>query len=176
MLDDFRALVEFAHAGQTTAQVATRLGITAATRSNHGVQLTLPQDYADLLGWPEQARAVARVYASLPIDERRKTVIMAENYGDAGAVDFYGPRLGLPAAISSAGSYWFFGPGQLPGETVIALGVSRAELERRCGSVTPAGRVQNYWAAPEDSDVLLFLCRNPRQTLQQLWPLLAGRN
>jgi Dolichyl-phosphate-mannose-protein mannosyltransferase len=161
---------------QTTAQFAARLGITAATRSNHGVQLRLPQDYADLLGWPEQARAVAGVYVSLPIDQRRQTVIMAENYGEAGAVDFYGARLGLPPAISAAGSYWFFGAGDLPGETVIALGVSRADLERRCGSVTVAGRVQNEWAAPEDSDVPLFLCRKPRQTLQQLWPSLAGRN
>lgn len=161
---------------QTTARFAAWIGITAATRSNHGVQLKLPQDYADLVGWPEQSQAVAEVYASLPEDQRRQTVVVAENYGEAGAIDFYGARLGLPRAVSAAGSYWFFGPGKLPGETVIALGVSEADLQRFCRSVTSAGRVQNEWAAPEDSDVPLFLCRNPRQTLQQLWPSLAGRN
>jgi hypothetical protein len=161
---------------QTTAEFATRLGITSATRSNHGVQLNLPQDYADLLGWPEQANAVSDIYRSLPIDQRARTVIMAENYGEAGALDFYGARLGLPPVVSAAGSYWFFGAGPLPGETVIAVGVSKADLEHRCGTVILAGRVQSEWAAPEDSDVPLFLCGNPPQTLQQLWPALAGRN
>jgi hypothetical protein len=163
-------------APERTAEFAQAIGITAATRTNHGIQLQLPQDYADLLGWPEQVAAVARVYDSLPPAQRARAVIFAENYGEAAAVDFFGPRLGLPHAVSAAGSYWFFGPGEEPGGTILTIGVSRADLDARCGKVASAGRVRSEWSPPEDADVSLFICEAPRQTLQQLWPSLAGRN
>lgn len=161
---------------EAMARFAARQGARAATRSNHGVQLRLPQDYADMLGWPEQVHAVSDAYRSLPVDQRSRTVIMTGNYGEAGAIDFYGAPLGLPPAISATGSYWFFGPGKLPGETVIAVGVWREDLERHCGTITTLGVVQSEWATPEDSYVPILLCRKPRQSLQQLWPALAGRN
>jgi hypothetical protein len=91
------------------ARYAALLGLTRAVVTNRGKVLPLPQDYADMLGWEEQVAAVARVYHSLPDDDRRRAVILANNYGEAGAVDWYGPRHGLPRAVSSAGSYWFFG-------------------------------------------------------------------
>ena len=88
-----------------------RIGVEAAVRTNTGEPGTLPQDYADMLGWEEQVAAVARVYHALPADQRARAVIVAGNYGEAGALDFYGPRYGLPPVVSAAGSYWFFGPG-----------------------------------------------------------------
>ena len=55
-------------------------------------------------------------------------MLIAGNYGEAGALDFYGPRYDLPAVVSPAGSYWFFGPGERPGEIVITIGVSPDDL------------------------------------------------
>src|SRR5215471_11646559 len=62
----------------------------------HRQASALPQLLADRFGWPEMAEAVARVYNGLPVDERAKTAIFGSDYGQAGAIDYYGPRLGLP--------------------------------------------------------------------------------
>jgi 4-amino-4-deoxy-L-arabinose transferase-like glycosyltransferase len=161
---------------ELTASFASRMGLTAATKTNMGTSLRLPQDYADMLGWPELVNAVAKVYDSLPPEKRAQVVLIGENYGEAGAMEFYGPKLGLPKVVSAAGSYWFFGPGEKPGTVVISLGVTREDLEKFFGTVTPAGRVLNEWGVPEERDVSIYVGEHPRATIQQVWPSLAGRN
>jgi dolichyl-phosphate-mannose-protein mannosyltransferase len=161
---------------ETTAAFASRSGMSGATRTNQGVALKLPQDYADMLGWPELAAAVAHAYDSLPPEKRAQTVLIGENYGEAGALEYYGPKLGLPRVVSAAGSYWFFGPGEKPGNVVVTLGVTREDLEKFFDTVTPAGRVINTWGVPEESDVSIYVAENPRATLQAIWPSLAGQN
>jgi hypothetical protein len=161
---------------ETTAAFAQRTGLTSATRTNMGRALRLPQDYADMLGWPELVRAVAHVYDSLPPEKRAQVVVAGENYGEAGALEFYGPKLGLPRVISAAGSYWFFGPGERPGTVMISLGVTREDLEKFYDKVTPAGRVLNDWGVPEEMDVSIYVGEGPKATIQSFWPKLAGRN
>ena len=161
---------------QATAAFVSGSGLTSTARTNQGTQLRLPQDYADMLGWPELVSAVARAYDSLPPEKRAQVVLIGENYGEAGAMEFYGPKLGLPRVVSAAGSYWFFGPGEKPGTVVISLGVTREDLEKFFGTVTPAGRVLNDWGVPEEQDVSIYVGENPKATLQQVWPSLAGRN
>jgi hypothetical protein len=161
---------------ELTASFASRMGLTATTRTNQGTALRLPQDYADMLGWPELVNAVAHVYDSLPPEKRAQVVLVGENYGEAGAMELYGSKLGLPRVVSAAGSYWFFGPGEKPGTVVISLGVTREDLEKFYGTVTPAGRVLNDWGVPEEQDVSIYVGENPKATIQQLWPSLAGRN
>jgi hypothetical protein len=82
---------------------------------------SLPQWYADEFGWPEMVEKVARVYNSLPPEERAHTAIFSNGWGEAAAVDFYGPRFGLPLAISKHNSYWIWGPRNYSGSTVIIL-------------------------------------------------------
>jgi 4-amino-4-deoxy-L-arabinose transferase-like glycosyltransferase len=155
---------------EQTARYAAALGIEMATRTNWGTQLTLPQDYADMLGWREKAEAVARVVESLTPEERAKTVLYGNNYGQAGALDLYGRRLGLPAVVSLAGSFYTFGPGSKPGEVIVFLGVRREDLnDLHCASLDDAGRVQNAWGVGEERDVPILVCRAPRLTLQQVW-------
>jgi hypothetical protein len=67
-------------------------------------------DYADMLGWPELAGAVADAYRALPPDERPTASVLASNYGEAGAVDWCGPRLGLPPLISGHENFWLWRP------------------------------------------------------------------
>ena len=161
---------------ETSAAFASRSKMSGATRTNQGVALKLPQDYADMLGWPELAAAVAHAYDSLPPEKRAQAVLIGDNYGEAGALEYYGPRLGLPRVVSAAGSYWFFGPGEKPGTVAVTLGVTKEDLEKFFETVTPAGRVINTWGVPEESDVSIYVAENPRTTLQALWPSLAGRN
>ena len=161
---------------ETTAAFVNGSGVSSTARTNQGTQLRLPQDYADMLGWPELVNAVAHVYDSLPPEKRARVVLVGENYGEAGAMEFYGPKLGLPRVISAAGSYWFFGPGEKPGAVVISLGVTQHDMEQFFGTVTYAGKVLNDWGVPEEQDVSIYVGENPKMTLQELWPKLAGRN
>lgn len=153
-----------------------RLGMGAANRTNIGAVERLPQDYADMLGWPEQAAAVARVYRALPPGERARAVVFAGNYGQAGAIDFHGRRHGLPRAVSSAGSYWFFGPGERRGEVMVSIGVPEEVLRPHFRSVRTVARVGHPYAVAEERDVPIVVSRGPYRTLQELWPALAGMN
>jgi 4-amino-4-deoxy-L-arabinose transferase-like glycosyltransferase len=158
------------------AGYARAIGASSALRTNTGEMERLPQDYADMLGWEEQARAVARVYRSLPSTDRARTVLVAGNYGEAGALDFFGPRYGLPAVVSPTGSFWFFGPGTKPGEVVVTIGAGREDLAPLFDSVDAAGRVTSPWSVAEERDLTIYVARGPHRTLQEVWPSLAGRN
>jgi hypothetical protein len=150
------------------------LSLERATETNVGARERLPQDYADMLNWREQVEEVARIYDALPPNERDRTVILASNYGEAGAIDFYGPRYGLPKARAFVGTYWFFGPGDLPGDVVILHGFQEDDFSNFCGSVTAAGYVTHSYAVTEQRDLTVYLCRNATITLQELWPQLEG--
>jgi hypothetical protein len=152
------------------------IGATGALRTNTGQIERLPQDFADMLGWEEQAKAVADVFHALPDGEQRQAVIVAANYGEAGALELFGRRYGLPGPVSPAGSYWFFGPGEKPGQVVISLGIAQEDLARHFDSLQAATRITNEWAVEEERDVPVFVARRPHRTLQELWPTLAGIN
>ena len=157
-----------------TAQYAARVAGGAALRNNQGVRDRLPQDYADMLGWRDEAVALHDVYRSLSPAEQRQTVILAGNYGEAGAAEFYQSEFVLPPVVSPAGSFWFFGPGTLPGNVVITLGVDRSDLEKNWVSVREAGRLARPWSVREERNLPIYVATAPRMTLQQTWPKLAG--
>jgi 4-amino-4-deoxy-L-arabinose transferase-like glycosyltransferase len=152
------------------ARFAGALGITTSVRTNWGEYLPLPQDYADMLGWREKAEAVARVYGALTPTEQAEAVLFARNYGQAGALDFYGRELGLPPVVSLAGSFYNFGPGERPGAVIIFLGLEIDDLDPgSCKSLELADRVVNPWGVPEERDVPILVCRQPSMTLQEFW-------
>jgi hypothetical protein len=161
---------------QQMADYTTAIGASEANRSNRGELDRLPQDYADMLGWPEQVAAVAEVFRGLSAEDRSKAIVIAGNYGEAGAIDFYGPRLGLPNAVSAAGTYWFFGPGTRPGEVAVTVGVPPEDLKGFFAEVTPVRRVTHPWSVSEERDIPINVARRPLHTIQEVWPSLAGRN
>jgi len=152
------------------ARYAAALGMTAATQTNTGGQLPLPQDYADMLGWREKADAVALVVASLTPDERARAVLYGANYGRAGALDLYGRRLDLPPVVSLSGSFYLFGPGDRPGDVIVLLGVEPDDMRSiQCASLEMPARVTNPWGVEEERDVPITVCRGPSITVQELW-------
>jgi 4-amino-4-deoxy-L-arabinose transferase-like glycosyltransferase len=129
----------------------------------------LPQIFADQFGWEEMAATVARVYNSLPPDVRSKTAIFGQNYGQAGAIDLFGPKYGLPPAISGHQSYFLWGPRGYTGESVIVMAGRQQELESRFASVEKVAGVSHPYSMPyEHFDV--FYCRGLKQPLNQIWP------
>src|SRR5207237_6414122 len=81
-----------------------------APRTEPSHTAALPPLYADQFGWEEMVRSVARVYASIPANEQKLAAIFCQNYGEASAIDFFGPKYGLPPAISGHQNYFYWGP------------------------------------------------------------------
>jgi 4-amino-4-deoxy-L-arabinose transferase-like glycosyltransferase len=158
------------------AQYAAIAAPRGAVTTNMGEELRLPQDYADMLGWEQMVEAVARVWRTLPPSDTAQAVLLATNYGRAGALDLLGRSRGLPAAISPAGSYWFFGPGDRTGNVAVVVGEDAAALKPFFADVTEVAHTNNFWGVPEERSVRVFVCRQPLHSLKEVWPMLAGRN
>jgi len=129
----------------------------------------LPQWYADEFGWPEMVEKVARVYNNLPPEERARTAIFSNGWGEAAAVDFYGPRFGLPLAISKHNSYWIWGPRDYDGSTMIILRSGGRDEPSLFESVKSVGRVEHPYAR-RDEYFDILLCRGLKKNLKDIWP------
>ncbi|MDR3699331.1 MAG: glycosyltransferase family 39 protein [Candidatus Sulfopaludibacter sp.] len=133
----------------------------------------LPQIFADQFGWREMTATVARVYNGLPPEVRTKTAIFGQNYGQAGAIDRFGPEYGLPPAISGHQSYFLWGPGHYTGESIIVMDGRRRDLEQNCTTVQDAAHVEHPYSMPyEHFDV--FYCTGLKTPLRELWPKLKS--
>jgi hypothetical protein len=131
----------------------------------------LPQWFADEFGWQDMVEKVARVYNSLPPEERARTAIFSNGWGDAAAVDFYGPRYGLPQAISRHNSYWIWGPRNYDGSTMIILGSDGRGDREHFQSVEAVGRVEHPYSR-RDEYFDIYLCRGLKLNLHDAWPKL----
>jgi hypothetical protein len=78
--------------------------------------------FREEIGWLDLARSVANIYRSLSAEEQGHTGILAGNYGEVGALNLYGPAMGLPHAMGLTNSFWYreYDP-RLP-QTVILAG------------------------------------------------------
>ncbi len=131
----------------------------------------LPQIFADQFGWEEMTAVVAKAFHALPEEEQARTAIFGQSYGQAGAIDFYGSRYGLPHAISGHQSYYLWGPRGFTGESAIVLDDNRETLEKICREVRLVGRVEHPYSMPsEHFDV--FHCRGLKPTFAEMWPRL----
>jgi len=133
----------------------------------------LPHFFADQFGWEEMTQVVAKVYDSLPADERKTTAILASNYGEASAIEFFGNKYGLPHAISGNQNYSLWGPDGYSGVSVLAIGFSREKLESYFSSVEAVGTVYHPYSEPREH-FIVYHCRDPKQFLADLWPTLKN--
>lgn len=132
----------------------------------------LPQQLADMFGWREMAAEVAAVYRALPAAERSKAVFFGRNYGEAAAVDVFGPALHGPPVISGNNNYFLWGPRGFDGSVVIAFGGGHDEISKLFSSVTVAGEIRNRYAMPYESNIPIYVLRRPREPLSGIWPRL----
>lgn len=132
--------------------------------------VALSQLDADMLPWQNLANGVASVYRALPAAERQRCAILAGNYGEAGAIDYYGPALGLPKAISGHNSYFDWGPRNYTGECVIVFGERSAEFAQYFSQSALVATIQTPNAMPNEQAIPVYLCRDAREPLAVLWP------
>ncbi|MFT4196679.1 MAG: glycosyltransferase family 39 protein [Pseudoxanthomonas sp.] len=133
----------------------------------------LHDTFAEQIGWQELAQRVAAIYRSLPENERAHAAILTNNYGEAGALDLYGPGLGLPPVISRTNSYWYRGYGHPPPSLVIELGHSAEDQRGSVAKCTSYGRFHNHLGVDNEesaSGYEIFVCRD----IPPEWPRIWG--
>jgi hypothetical protein len=120
---------------------------------------------------------VAGIYAALPAQDKLQAGILTGNYGEAGAINLYGPAYGLPKAISGVNSYWLRGYGDPPPQTLIVLGFSSADAYRAFESCKTAGLITNRYGIMNEETrdhPVILLCRGPRGAWPELWKRLQS--
>jgi hypothetical protein len=147
----------------------TRFWDVQAVHVENVPQGELPQLFGDMFGWQEQVSSVASVYNNLPPGDRRRAALLAYNYGEASAIDYFGSRFGLPKAISGHNQYGLWGPRDYTGDVVIAIGFTEARLRQAFGDVVPSAQLSPRYAMPEETNFTVYVCRRPKQSLQMSW-------
>jgi len=142
-------------------------------RSEHShVGAVLPQHYADQFGWHEIVSEVVVAWNRIPEAERADCGIFAQDYGAAGAIDWYGPRYGLPPALSGHQTWYIWGPRGYSGNCLIVLDDRRERLESIFNQVEFVGRSPDNPYALE-KDVPVYICKGLKSgTLTEAWPNL----
>ncbi len=131
----------------------------------------LPQQYADMFGWPEMAAAVARAYEQIPLSERAGCGVFGQDYGQASAINYFGRQSGLPSAISGHQNYWLWGPAPYTGQCLIVIDDEKETLEKLFASVQYAGETYQQYAIPFENHRPIWICRGPKfGNMQDLWP------
>ena len=129
-------------------------------------------NFVEQIGWPELVETIADIYTELPVEERSLTGILTINYGEAGAVNLYGPAYGLPEAISGMNSYWWRGYGNPPPQTLIVVGYSRDRTAQFFKSCELAGQIANRYGVENEETTYfsnIFVCRGLRNTWPDFW-------
>jgi len=158
---------------RTYIAYSKKLGIQQQKFENQPMS-ELPQLYADMFGWEERVKIVANYYHSLSPEEQKVTAIGAPDYGQAGAVDFFGPKYGLPKSISNNNNYWIWGPRNYHGESTILMNEDTPEKYKgMCQSLTLVARPSDPYSRP-DANRPIYHCRGLKIDLQQLWRNLKG--
>jgi hypothetical protein len=132
----------------------------------------LPQWYADQFGWQEIVAETAVAWNRLSSQERGDCGIFAQDYGQAGAIDFLGRRYGLPPTLSGHQTWFLWGPRGYSGNCMIVLDDSRERLEQLWSNVEYVGTsADNPYAL--EKQIPVFICRGSKfGSLADLWPSL----
>jgi hypothetical protein len=132
--------------------------------------IELNDTFPEMIGWEELVQTVAEVRDTLPPDET--VAIFAANYGEAGAVDLYGSRYGLPNAISPTNTYRYWADDRLEADVYIVLGMQQEWLDNWFDEVTPAARVTNRYGVENEETrdhPVIYVCRHPKRPLRDFW-------
>jgi hypothetical protein len=158
---------------ESFVRYAAALGQEPGTEERHAVA-RLPQFYADMHGWRAMAEAVAAVVRTLPAEDRAKACVFGQNYGEAGAIEYFARDLELPPAISAHNSYWLWGPGQCTGDVLVVIGDRRERLDELFADVRLGGVSRCVDCMPYEDGRSIWVARGPRRPIVEVWPRIKG--
>ncbi|MEJ2196801.1 MAG: hypothetical protein P8X73_18350, partial [Ignavibacteriaceae bacterium] len=141
------------------------------TTSEHKELAELPQFYADMFGWEEMAKNVSIVYERIPDDEKSKTLVYANNYGDAGAIEFYNEKYALPKVLSAHNNFWIWGWDYLNEDikNVIIIGGNREDHLVSFEEVEQVLTHNTKYAMPYENNLPIFICTNLKRDIRKIW-------
>jgi Dolichyl-phosphate-mannose-protein mannosyltransferase len=129
----------------------------------------LPQFFADMFGWKKMTEQIANIYDKLTPEEKQTCVIFCGDYGQAGAINFYGRKYDLAPAISGHNNYFLWGPVRKNIRVVIIIGSSEKALSQVFGKVIPADTLHLNYSMPYENNQLVWICKQPKKTIQEIW-------
>ncbi len=130
----------------------------------------VPQQFADELGWETLTATMARAYDALPPAERTKTALLTHDYGQAAALDHYGPAFHLPPALSGHNTYFLYGTQGYSGDVVLAVGLDEALLRTEWRSVKPVALFHDDFVLPDENNLPIYLCTGRIGDFAAWWP------
>jgi hypothetical protein len=133
-------------------------------------QGTVPQQFADMLGWDTLAATMARAYEALPEDRRAKAAILTHDYGQAAAIDFYGRAYRLPHALSGHNNYFLYGTQGYSGDVVLAVGLDPRLLRTEWRSVKRVATFHDDYVLPDQNDLPIYVCSDRIGSFAAWWP------
>lgn len=146
------------------------LHITSQSQERSSAGSTLPQLFADQMGWRDLARQVAGAYVGLSPDERARTAIIASNYGEAAALDVYGPFYGLPPALSGHNNYYLWGTHGYDGSSILRINADLDRYRKRCATARQLLVIASPDAVPDEQRINVIHCRTFQRPLGEAWP------
>jgi 4-amino-4-deoxy-L-arabinose transferase-like glycosyltransferase len=140
----------------------------------NGPVMALNPDAGEQVGWPRFIAAVASAWRRIPASQRGRAVIFTSNYGEAGAVDLFGPAVGLPSAYSGHNAFALWGPPPSRAGPVVLVGYgTRNRVARYFPACRHVSTVHNGIGLPNDEQgAPVLLCRSPQEPWSRLWPRL----
>lgn len=100
--------------------------------------------------------------------------VFGQNYGEAGAIEYFARELDLPPAISAHNSYWLWGPGHCTGEVLVVIGDRRERLDELFEDVRQAGETRCTDCMPYENGRSIWVARGLKPPIASLWPRLKG--
>ena len=128
-------------------------------RWEDGKDHLIPQDFADMLGWKELASKVDSIYLSLP--NKQNTLILCDNYGQAGAINYYTKQKLQAVSFNADYINWF----DLSNKYVNLIRVKKAEeVKEELQKISPyfknsllAGSITNPYAREYGTGIFAFI-------------------
>jgi len=150
--------------------------ITSPVEGNAGIDSEnlgtpeVPQPFAYRQGWEGMVKTVTGVYRDLTPAEQARSCILAGNFGQAGALDFFGPKYFLPRVISGHNNYYIWGTRGCSGKVIISVGVPRERLEAVFNDIEHADTVTCEYCMPNENNLPVYVLRDPKMPLEEAWP------
>ena len=138
-------------------------------RWEDGKDHQLPQDFADMLGWRELAHKVDLAYSQ--VKDKKHTLVICDNYGLAGAINYYSKYKDINAVSFHADyKYWFNLKDDI--RTVISVKCAANEdIENKGDSllfekIVLSGRIENPFA--RENGTSIFLMTGPKTSINAI--------
>jgi hypothetical protein len=151
-------------------KLRTRYGMDFVTRFEDNSIHSLPQDYADMLGWEELTAITARAWDT--VQNKKAAFIYGENYGQAGAITVIGQKYGLPEAVCFNESFRYWIPRSFDPDITTMIYINDEpgdDVKALFRKISVAGKISNPDA--REFGTTVYVCQDPVESFNKFWSI-----